>query len=186
MLVKNFKRESKLLETIELFLDGYYHREAGLLEAPFEHVKGLWKNKFGITPPPKWQYDRAIRRLAQNERVKLIKKNGQTFIQLTQKGKIDVLLKKLEHGQTKNWDGKWRLMIWDIPETSRQKRDQIRWFIKRLHFFLLQKSVFITPYEMSKDTVDYLVESGLMDYIRFLRVDRLDNDQAMKKHFGLK
>ena len=116
----------------------------------------------------------------------MIKKNGQTFIQLTQKGKIDVLLKKLEHGQTKNWDGKWRLMIWDIPETSRQKRDQIRWFIKRLHFFLLQKSVFITPYEMSKDTVDYLVESGLMDYIRFLRVDRLDNDQAMKKHFGLK
>ena len=105
---------------------------------------------------------------------------------MTSKGKIVGLLSKLgTQSQAKPWDGKWRLMIWDIPESSSKQRDMIRWFVKRLGFFKLQHSVYITPFELSSEAVSYLIESDLWKFIRFLRVDRLDDDKMVKQHFGL-
>lgn len=43
------------------------------------------------------------------------------------------------------WDGKWRLVFFDIPEVSRSARDQVRRLLKELGFQRLQLSVWVHP-----------------------------------------
>jgi|SRR3989344_2441707 len=178
MLVGNIKGESRFAEEIVLFLQDF--DKSRPIQSAYEYLKKR-HTKFA-----KWQYNRVIKRLTDSNRIAVVKKNGKLFVELTSKGKIVGLLSKLgTQSQAKPWDGKWRLMIWDIPESSSKQRDMIRWFVKRLGFFKLQHSVYITPFELSSEAVSYLIESDLWKFIRFLRVDRLDDDKMVKQHFGL-
>jgi len=156
-------------------------------ESPYEHMRRLRRAARGIPEPKKWEYNRAIRQLVERKQVIISREEGKVFIQLTQKGKLNALFKRLSHVKSKGskWDGKWRLMIWDIPETSRKQRDAVRWFVKSLGFYQLQRSVFILPSELPIDAVNYLEESGLNKFIRFLRVDKIDNDRLLRSHFNL-
>ena len=44
-----------------------------------------------------------------------------------------------------SWDRKWRLIVFDVPESKREFRYQIRRLIKQLGFVQLQRSVWIHP-----------------------------------------
>lgn len=43
------------------------------------------------------------------------------------------------------WDGQWRVLIFDIPESRRTQRDMVRHLIRQLGMRRLQKSVWVTP-----------------------------------------
>ncbi len=46
---------------------------------------------------------------------------------------------------TQPWDGKWRLVMYDIPQSNNSARDQIRRLIKQLGFVQIQQSVWAHP-----------------------------------------
>ena len=48
-----------------------------------------------------------------------------------------------------------------------------------------QASVFISPFRLNREAVWYLKKTGLIEYIRILRVDEMDEDKHLKKHFHL-
>jgi len=48
----------------------------------------------------------------------------------------------------KKWDKKWRLVIFDIKETDRNSRDILRKHLRNYGFGYLQKSVWISPYDV--------------------------------------
>ena len=150
-------------------------------------MRRMHRSALGIPEPKRWRYNKTIRKLAKSGKVEISDEDGKLFIRLTQKGRLAGLLFKLDKGFRKqdHWDGKWRLAIWDIPESSKKQRNALRWFLKRLGFFKLQKSVFITPHELPMAAVRYLEESDLMHFIRFLRVDKMDNDIELKQYFSL-
>lgn len=43
------------------------------------------------------------------------------------------------------WDGRWRLVLFDVPEASSFRRKNLRRYLRRHHFGRLQRSVWITP-----------------------------------------
>jgi phenylacetic acid degradation operon negative regulatory protein len=43
------------------------------------------------------------------------------------------------------WDGQWRLVLFDVPEARRAKRNQLRRYLHSCGFGYLQNSVWITP-----------------------------------------
>ncbi len=149
---------------------------------PYSHIRRREKR-----PLKRWQYNKAVKYLARDKHLEIVEKNNKLFLKLTSKGKLRALMNKLNSrpAAVHRRDGKWRLIIWDIPETSNSQRNHLRAWVKHLGFYQLQKSVFITPYSIPKEAVDYLVESGLIDFIRFLRVDKLDKDADLRKHFNL-
>lgn len=118
-------------------------------------------------------------------------KNGKKFLKLTKKGKIKTLLYKLQslQGQKqkkKSWDGKWRIAFFDIPEKNgRAQRYQIRRALCFAGFCYLQKSVYVYPYELPGELINFLKESGLFSFIRFLRADKMDDSRDLKKKFRL-
>lgn len=152
--------------------------------------KNIVRRSMGYPAPPRWRYNRAMRYLESKKFVKPVNanQNDKDFFQLTQKGKIRALLYKISEQIRikRKWDGKWRVILWDIPETSRHERNKIRRFLKRLGYFKMQKSVLASPYPLPREAAEYLTETGLIKYIRFLRVDMIDDDAELIKYFKIK
>jgi len=115
--------------------------------------------------------------------------DGLIQIDLTEKGKAKHLkfkLKELEENfSRKKWDGKWRLIFFDVPEQKRSGRDQFRHFLKNLKFYPLQKSVYLTPYPC-QDEIEYLRNYfGLGSQAQILVAEKLENDETYRLYFGL-
>ena len=156
-------------------------------EAPYQQLRRLRREDVGAPELQRWKYNQTVNYLKRDGNLEVIEKNNRLFLKLTRKGKMKTLLTKLadEFGTDQAWDKKWRLIMWDIPEISNTQRNRLRALVKRVGFYQLQKSVFITPFLIPKSAVEYLKESGLMKFIRILRVDKLEDDKYLKKHFGL-
>jgi CRISPR-associated endonuclease Cas2 len=118
--------------------------------------------------------------------VKQVIKNGKKFLSLTQEGQLEILLLKARVFVQKKWDGKWRLIIFDIPEDCRNQRSHLRVLLRRNNFIKLQASVFISPYALNREAIAYLKQSGLVEYIRIIKVEEMDYDKDLKKRFNLK
>ncbi|MEK7562111.1 MAG: hypothetical protein AAB509_00320 [Patescibacteria group bacterium] len=125
-------------------------------------------------------------------RSKLIKEkenaDGTMTYVLTEKGKMRVLTYDFYNIKIREkvWDGKWRAVIFDIPEKFRWGRDSLRKKLRELGFFEFQKSVFIFPYNC-KDEMDFIIEFfKIRKYVRYGVFDYIDNEPHLKKFFNLK
>lgn len=79
------------------------------------------------------------------------------LLKLTDKAKEELILKKLL--EDKSWDGKWRIVIFDIPEKHRKIRNSFRSKLREWQFEKLQKSVWVGKKDVSgeiKKFIDYL------------------------------
>ena len=114
-------------------------------------------------------------------------KDGTFTITLTKRGKKHALkydMDKMKIKKPKRWDGKWRMVLFDIPEIHKKEREALRFRIKKLGFCEFQKSVFIYPYDCKKE-IGYIVEfHGIEKFVRFVVADSLDNEKELKKHFS--
>jgi DNA-binding transcriptional regulator PaaX len=109
-----------------------------------------------------------------------------TFI-LSEKGRLRALTYKFEEIQIYpgKWDGKWRLVVFDVPEKFRHGRDALRQKLRELGFYELQKSVFVFPYEC-KNEIDFIVEFfGMRSYVRYGILEAIDSDIHLRKIFRL-
>ncbi|MDO8570997.1 MAG: hypothetical protein Q7R97_05435 [Candidatus Daviesbacteria bacterium] len=128
-----------------------------------------------------------LKRLHKRGLVEIIKKkNGITTVKLTKEGKkklarykIDLL--KIEEPQT--WDGKWRIVIFDIPITKNSSREMLRRKMKKLGFYKLQNSVFVHPYPCF-EIVQYLRNYfGVRAEVEYLEVEKLENQNKLIANF---
>ena len=116
------------------------------------------------------------------------KKGGERYLRITEKGKIEIVRHKLKVRTAESWDKKWRIVIFDIPEVTRKDRNFLRRQLKWLGFFELQKSVWVFPYEVKDELREFikLCKIELRGDIRFLTVERIEEDGDLRRQFGLK
>lgn len=155
----------------------------GDLLSPFMTPQNF-KRKF-LYGMPYDNYSKTIYYLHKKGFIRFVEKEDGRFIALTANGQLKALLTKAKYPIPVRWDGKWRLMIFDIPEEVRDKRNELRRLLKINNFFKLQASVYINPYPLNREAIKYLQETKLNEYIRIMKVEEIDNDKALKKHFGL-
>lgn len=147
----------------------------------------LWQNLLGENISSKY----LSRNIANLYRSKLIKKainkDGSITLFLTDKGKIKALTYKFEQMRvTKHdWDKKWRIVVFDIPEKHRWGRDSLRRKLRDLGFCELQKSVFIFPFEC-RNEIDFIVEMyDIRKFVRYGILETIDNEAHLKEIYGL-
>lgn len=134
---------------------------------------------------------RAINRLYESKLVdfKYNEKEKTNTIVLNREGRKIALIynsEKMKVKPMKKWDGKWRIVTFDVPEKARYVRDGIRQALKRMKFFEYQKSVFVHPFEC-QDEIDFIVEFyEARPWVRFITADSLDNELHLMIHFSLK
>jgi phenylacetic acid degradation operon negative regulatory protein len=163
---------------VSLILEDLLKSKATPLLAPY---KFIYRMKY-MGPG---DYTHKIWQMEKRGVVSVFEKNHQKFIKITKKGQLQILLEKAKIKHPEKWDGKWRLVIFDIPEGSRDKRNQLRSLLKKNDFYKLQASVFISPYPLNREAAIYLKQTGLIDYIRLLRVDDMDDDRSLRKRFNI-
>lgn len=106
--------------------------------------------------------------------VKKIEKSGEVYLQITPQG-LERLKREFPLAKWANfsWDGKWRMVIFDVEEKQRQDRDMIRSKLKELGFGMLQRSVWISPFKIEEDLVAFFENLGFRDEVLVLVVDTL-------------
>lgn len=95
---------------------------------------------------------------------------------LTEKGK-EKILKIKEKIDLKNLkkrkDGKWIMVIFDIPEKEKNKRDFFRWTLQTLGFQMLQKSIWISPHDVLEKVKTLIKNHFLKSYVKLLIIEEI-------------
>lgn len=116
-------------------------------------------------------------------------KDGTVSLVLSDEGKQRLLryhLHTMKIQKPTQWDGVWRMVLFDIPERFKGARHALLHKLKELGFYPLQKSVFIFPYEC-KNEIDFIIELfRVRPFVRFLIVKETDIDPHLKHTFDLK
>ena len=79
----------------------------------------------------------------------------------------------------KKWDGKYRLVIFDIPEIKKNSRRWLREELYLLQYIQLQKSVFIGKFPLSQDIVKDIKKMGLSDFVNYLLVEKVYDERRL-------
>ncbi len=84
------------------------------------------------------------------------------------------------------WDGKWRVLIFDIKEKRKNIRTRLRTLLAGAGFIRLQDSVWVYPYPCDEFVamVRAHLASGVGE-LRSLVVEALESDRPLRVHFGL-
>jgi len=121
--------------------------------------------------------------------IEIGEKNHQIYIRLTEKGKKKagwMQIDSLEIKRPKKWDGRWRLVIFDIAQLKKIYREALRGKLKELGFYPFQKSAWIHAFDCRAE-IELLKEFfGLSDdEIRLIISDDIGDDRKLKKFFKI-
>ncbi len=85
--------------------------------------------------------------------------------------------------QAQRWDGKWRLVMFDVPERVRSRRNFLRRELSGLGFHQLQKSVWVIPYPPPEDFTQMIAELELGKNFRIAVAETIYDDDDLKALF---
>ena len=107
---------------------------------------------------------KSVRELRLKGYIETEKSGRQIFLKLTDKGRQEIIVKKLL--EDKAWDGKKRLVIFDIPEKHRILRRTLRVMLREWQFIPLQKSVWIGNKAVEKELIKFFNDVGLSQWVK--------------------
>jgi len=84
------------------------------------------------------------------------------------------------------WDGKWRTVMFDVPERRRAVRDKLRAAMKSLGFVRLQDSAWVYPYDCEDLVALLKAELKIGFSVLYLVVEHIENDKFLRQEFGFK
>lgn len=133
--------------------------------------------------------DRAIKSLYSSRLIEIKQnKDGTTTLLLSQNGKLKTLqfnIEKMEIKKPRTWDGKWRIIMFDIPEKLKRLRESLRNHFREIGLIELQKSVLVYPYPCY-DEIEFILELyNAKKYVRFVLAEKVDNNLHLMKKFNL-
>ena len=115
-------------------------------------------------------------------------KDGKTVVKITTKGKSRLKafsIELIEIKKPKKWDGKWRLVMFDIPMRFTKGREALRYHLKDLNFFQFQKSAWIYPYPCEDEILFIADFFGVSKFVEILTIASISRDEKVKRHFSL-
>ena len=161
----------------------------GLSSNPGQYFRTFRKLKKEWRKINQQSFDRAFRRLSSEKLIDEQKMPDGSFkLVLTNEGKkvakqLSFFGSSIDFKKPKKWDGKWRVVLFDIPEKDRIFRDILREHLRNLDFRKLQQSVFISPYPFEKAISELVGLYSAEPYVRVITATKIDNESRLKKYF---
>ena len=91
----------------------------------------------------------------------------------------------LKIARPKKWDGYFWVVLFDIPEKRKRIRDTLRFHLKKMDFYELQKSVFVLPFPCVKE-IKFIAEYyNIRKYIRIIEARSIDHEKEIIQRFKL-
>lgn len=137
----------------------------------------------------RWRTKKIITQLKKQKFITIKDNSDNTVtVRITKHGMVRALTYQLETMQLKkqkNWDKKWRLVIFDIPDKYKKVRDIFRIRLRQLSLYPLQESIYVSPYPCFNE-IEFLRELyGISFTVKYLLVEKIEDDEELRKHFEL-
>jgi hypothetical protein len=111
--------------------------------------------------------------------------SGQTqYARLTRAGRVKASSQKLDASGSildPNWDGKWRIILLDLPESRKNERESLRYLLKKAGFVMLKNSAWISPYPFEHLFTNIKKDLGLTSELMIITTNTLD--EVTKEYF---
>ena len=84
------------------------------------------------------------------------------------------------------WDGKWRVIIFDVPVSKSKNRKAFTERIKELGLIMVQKSVWAYPYECYEELMVLRKFYGIAKYVTYFEAVEVEDEIEWRWRFNLK
>ncbi len=131
----------------------------------------------------------ALGRLAAKGLITFEERNGKRYTRVTEAGEQILELESLREKsmqKPKRWDGRWRVVLFDIPERRRGVRNRLRLFMQEYGFVRLQDSAWIYPYDCEDLIALAKANFRIGINVLYMIVEQLEHDKYLREHFGLR
>lgn len=130
-----------------------------------------------------------VRRLEKEGLVTVSGERGERRIRITEKGRgmmDEIEFREHTIPEQAFWDGRWRVLIFDISERRRRVRAQLRRLLQGAGFVRIQDSVWVYPYPCDEfiSLVRTHLKSGVGEILSFV-AEALESDKWLREYFRL-
>ena len=134
---------------------------------------------------PRATINRSIERLKQ---AGLVKKDASGFVTLTRKGEqrlSEIERADYELPKPSRWDGKWRIVSFDIKEKRKEVRALLRSTLKSVGFAHLHHSVWVYPYDCEEFITLLKSDYHAGVEVLYIIAEYIENDGWLRRRFKL-
>lgn len=109
--------------------------------------------------------------------------NHKKIITLTNKGKLRY--ESLKQHKNIKWDGKWRVVSFDVYEKNRKKRDLLRQELQVYGFQMMHQSIWVYPYPCDEYVALLKSDLSFGKNVQYMLVEYVDMHKELKEMFNL-
>ncbi len=131
------------------------------------------------TKVPVYAINRSLKGLKEAGLVENLSSDRTKYTRLTNEGKKKANSLKLESDNAildPKWDGKWRIILLDLPESRKNERESLRYLLKKAGFVCLKNSAWISPYPFEHLFENIKKDLGLTSEIIIFTTDTMDTE----------
>lgn len=138
---------------------------------------------------PEYAINRSLKSLKEAGLVEALASGQGEYARLTEEGKKRVNTLRLDSKTAiinPNWDGKWRIILLDLPENRKAERESLRYLLKKAGFVMLKNSAWISPYPFEHLFTNIKKDLGLTSEIMIIVTESIDTETELtvKKYFS--
>lgn len=157
--------------------------------SPYWYRHLLKNSNRGEEQKRKLRLRQAMKRLERRKLIHLTSQENGIRLHLTPEGKNlyrHFALKTFNFSKPKHWDGKWRIVLFDIPEEHRKTRQALQKTLRNAGCFPLQKSVLVTPVSCRHEIEELASLFGNPNTLLYCETASLGKaEPGVRKFFGM-
>ena len=147
-------------------------------------LKYLPNEKYNL----KYRMKSVAGRLVAKRYVEWVEKDGKKYLRITPTGRKAFAFEQAKvalKNQKKKWDGRWRMIVFDIPERRSHIRARLRAVMSDIGFVRLQDSVWVYPYDCEDFVALLKAELRIGKDVLYAIADTIEHDKGLRRQFNL-
>jgi DNA-binding transcriptional regulator PaaX len=138
-----------------------------------------------------YSVNRALKNMAENGLIETLHSDNDTYLRITKEGHQKLVSLKLDEDTVivpSTWDGQWRMILIDIPESRKNERESLRYLLKKAGFVCLKNSAWISPFPLEHLFMNIKKDLGLETEMIIITTNSIDEitEKELKKIFQIK
>jgi len=138
-----------------------------------------------------YSVNRALKNMAENGLIETLHSDNDTYLRITKEGRQKLVSLKLDEDTVivpSTWDGQWRMILIDIPESRKNERESLRYLLKKAGFVCLKNSAWISPFPLEHLFMNIKKDLGLETEMIIITTNSIDEitEKELKKIFQIK
>lgn len=136
----------------------------------------------------RYAINRTLRGLVESGLIESHFSGQNDYARLTTAGKKKATTLQLESDTSllPHWDGQWRIILLDLPESRKSERESLRYLLKKAGFVCLKNSAWVSPFPLEHLFKNIKKDLGLTTEMMIMTTTHLDpeTEHSLLQQFG--